>query len=143
MPPKHAGAKGGSRIKKEGQPDVYRIGGQDVPYDPELEYEKPKPTPLYPVRTPSFFLSGELTNQPPALQNHPPKAPHRNRENPDRPLQSPPRKHTQRTFIHDPRRKRARHKARGKTQQACRVFQCFRGNAQVQSEVYEKATDDT
>lgn len=63
MGPKYAGAKGGSRIKKEGQPDVYRIGGQEVPYDPELEYGKPKPTPLYPVRnyfikSPEYPLTG-------------------------------------------------------------------------------------
>ncbi len=50
MPAKYAGAKGGSRIKQEGKPDVYRIGGQDIPYDPELDLDKPKPTPLFPVR---------------------------------------------------------------------------------------------
>ena len=41
--------KGGPRVKKEGQGDLYRIGGVDIPYDPELELDKPKPTPLFPV----------------------------------------------------------------------------------------------
>lgn len=30
--------------------DVYRIGGVDIPYDPEMEMDKAKPTPIYPVR---------------------------------------------------------------------------------------------
>ena len=41
--------KGGPRVKKEGKGDLYRIGGVDIPYDPELELDKPKPTPLFPV----------------------------------------------------------------------------------------------
>lgn len=43
--------KGGPRVKKEGKGDLYRIGGVDIPYDPELELVlgKPKPTPLFPV----------------------------------------------------------------------------------------------
>ncbi|KAL2043721.1 hypothetical protein N7G274_003240 [Stereocaulon virgatum] len=40
--------KGGSRVKKEGKGDLYRICGVDIPYDPELELDKPKPTPLFP-----------------------------------------------------------------------------------------------
>lgn len=39
----------GPRIKKEGKSDVYRIGGVDLPWDPELDLDKPKPTPLYPA----------------------------------------------------------------------------------------------
>ncbi len=48
MPPS-AKAKQGPRVKKEGKGDLYRIGGVDIPYDPELELDnKPKPTPLFP-----------------------------------------------------------------------------------------------
>lgn len=42
-------ARQGPRIKKEGKADVYRIGGVDLPWDPELDLDKPKPTPSYPV----------------------------------------------------------------------------------------------
>ena len=52
-----ARGKQGSRIKKEGKGDVYRIGGVDLPWDPELDLDKPKPTPLFPVTrllNPSF-----------------------------------------------------------------------------------------
>ena len=52
--------KQGSRIKKEGKGDVYRIGGVDLPWDPELDLDKPKPTPLFPVTrlpNPSFAKS--------------------------------------------------------------------------------------
>ena len=38
----------GPRVKTEGKGDLYRIGGVDIPYDPDLELDKPKPTPLYP-----------------------------------------------------------------------------------------------
>lgn len=44
-----ARAKQGPRIKKEGKGDLYRIGGVDLPWDPELDLDKPKPTPLYPA----------------------------------------------------------------------------------------------
>ena len=44
-----AKARQGPRIKKEGKADVYRIGGVDLPWDPELDLDKPKPRPLYPV----------------------------------------------------------------------------------------------
>ena len=45
-----ARARQGPRIKKEGKADVYRIGGVDLPWDPEpLDKDKPKPKPLYPV----------------------------------------------------------------------------------------------
>ncbi len=48
MPPS-AKARQGPRVKKEGKGDLYRIGGVDIPYDPELELDnKPKPTPLFP-----------------------------------------------------------------------------------------------
>ena len=46
-----ARARQGPRIKKEGKADLYRIGGVDLPWDPELDLDKPKPTPLYPVLT--------------------------------------------------------------------------------------------
>lgn len=46
-----ARARQGPRIKKEGKGDLYRIGGVDLPWDPELDLDKPKPTPLYPVLT--------------------------------------------------------------------------------------------
>ena len=29
--------------------DVYRIGGVDIAWDPELDLDKPRPTPLFPV----------------------------------------------------------------------------------------------
>ena len=49
MPGAARGPRSGARIKKEGKADVYRIGGVDLPWDPELDLDKPKPTPLYPV----------------------------------------------------------------------------------------------
>ena len=47
-----ARARQGPRIKKEGKADLYRIGGVDLPWDPELDLDKPKPTPLFPVCRP-------------------------------------------------------------------------------------------
>ena len=48
MPPT-AKARQGPRVKKEGKGDLYRIGGVDIPYDPELELDnKLKPQPLFP-----------------------------------------------------------------------------------------------
>ena len=47
--PGAARARQGPRIKKEGKADVYRIGGVDLPWDPELDLDKPKPRPLFPV----------------------------------------------------------------------------------------------
>ena len=44
-----ARARQGPRVKKEGKGDLYRIGGVDLPWDPELDLDKPKPTPLFPV----------------------------------------------------------------------------------------------
>ena len=52
-----ARARQGPRIKKEGKADVYRIGGVDLPWDPELDLDKPKPTPLYPVIHPALQSS--------------------------------------------------------------------------------------
>ena len=50
MAPKYTAPKAGPRPKKDGQTaDLYRIDGVDLPYDPELDLDKPKPTPLYPV----------------------------------------------------------------------------------------------
>jgi DNA-directed RNA polymerase III subunit RPC7 len=52
----------GPRVKKEGKGDLYRIGGVDIPYDPDLELDKPKPTPLYPeykVPTPKPLTDSE------------------------------------------------------------------------------------
>lgn len=40
--------RAGPRVKREGKGDLYRIGGVDIPYDPDLELDRPKPTPLYP-----------------------------------------------------------------------------------------------
>lgn len=47
---------GGAQGRRRGGPrvggrkgDVYRIGGVDVAWDPELDVDKPKPTPLFPV----------------------------------------------------------------------------------------------
>ena len=56
-------AKQGPRIKKEGKGDLYRIGGVDLPWDPELDLDKPKPTPLFPVYSapPSFIAKFPLT----------------------------------------------------------------------------------
>lgn len=59
--PTGSGTRGGPRIKKEGQADLYRIGGVDLPYDPELDLDKPKPTPLFPVRYLSY-ATHQLTN---------------------------------------------------------------------------------
>lgn len=47
-----ARARQGPRIKKEGKGDLYRIGGVDLPWDPELDLDKPKATPLFPVTIP-------------------------------------------------------------------------------------------
>lgn len=58
MPRKGAPPKSGPRPQKEGQAAQYRIGGVDLPYDPDLDIEGKKPTPLFPVRPlfqPIFF----------------------------------------------------------------------------------------
>lgn len=51
-----AKARQGPRIKKEGKSDLYRIGGVDLPWDPDLDLDKPKPIPLFPVLS-SLLLS--------------------------------------------------------------------------------------
>ena len=54
MPPKSG--------PRPGKSDLYRIGGVDIPYDPDLGLDKPRPTPLYPeykVHTPKPLTDAE------------------------------------------------------------------------------------
>ena len=49
MGPKNA-PRGGPRVKKDKKAaNLYRIGGVDLPYDPELTLDTSGPTPLFPV----------------------------------------------------------------------------------------------
>lgn len=93
MGPKAARPAGGSRIRKEGQPDVYRIGGQDVPCDPELAVDRPRPQPLFPVKW-LLLLQATIAKYRSEIRTQPPKAPHCEREDPNRSLQIAPREHT-------------------------------------------------
>ena len=59
-----ARARQGPRIKKEGKADLYRIGGVDLPWDPELDLDKPKPHPRFPACT----LHSPLQSSPPYFE---------------------------------------------------------------------------
>ena len=79
MPPRANGTRGGLRPKKDGQSEnFYRIAGVDLPYDPDLEFDKPKPTPLFPASishhlpTPSILLTSRR-NTTPKSQDHSPR----------------------------------------------------------------------
>lgn len=49
MAPARRGGGGGGGVGRNKKGDVYRIGGVDLPWDPELDLDKPQPTPLFPV----------------------------------------------------------------------------------------------
>lgn len=108
------------RVGKNGSAS-YKIAGIELPCDPDLEFDKPTPTPLFPVSLPCVTpiiliptslpevngtVSAICTDLILAVPPFQAKAPDQRRENPSRSLPLPTQQHSRRTIVHSPRRQR-------------------------------------
>lgn len=83
------------RRKAAGRADGgYKIAGTILPWDPDIDLDRPTPTPLFPVCQSSQSRSNTTYTPSLELQTHSPGPLEQCRKSPSRRLSLPPRPHT-------------------------------------------------
>ena len=132
-----------------------KIGGLEVTFDSQLEYDSPQPTPTYPVsnsfirstqpqitasRHPSKQSRASLTRRI-GLQSHPTPTSQPPRKKTSRALPNHPKTHPRRPLLHRPGRQRADREDR--RSRCCSDLRSLRGNADVYPEIHQEVEETT